>query len=250
MAQQSWYESFFPINPYLDDWSPIKNYMSLGFAPGYALQSRELLELQTIMMHQMSTTARTMFRHGQPRVDLEEESLTDTRFTSPVAVNPSTNTFSFIRNAQFFANFQLGASEAEVSKPNGFWLTFPPVKSNIYSEQLPNGNAPGLNDIVGFEIESLENIPGPEYVDYKTDPTLLDPAGNEFANSNAPGATRFAYRVKEQPDSSIDTPRYLTTRESAQGKRSIGEFFVPIAIFRNDTYFWAFDNTTPIRATN
>lgn len=223
--------------------------MSLGFAPGYALQSRELLELQTIIMHQMSTTARTMFRHGQPRVDLEEESLIDTRLTSPVAVTVSSNTFSFIRNAQFFANFQLGISEAEASKPNGFWLTFPPVKSSIYSEQLPNGNAPGLNDIVGFEIESLENIPGPEYVDYNTDPTLLDPAGDQFANSNAPGATRFAYRVKNQ-DPTSDTPRYLKINDSSIGARPIGEFFVPIAIFRNNTYFWAFDNTTPLRATN
>ena len=249
MAQQSWYESFFPTIPYLDNWSPTKNYMSLGFAPGYALQSRELLELQTIMMHQMSTTARSMFKHGQPRVDLEEESLRDTRFTSPVTVNTSTNTFTFIRNAQFFANFQLGASVEQVSKPNGFWLTFPPVTSNLYSEQINNGQPPGTNDIVGFEIESLDSKPGPEYVDYQTDESLLDPAGNEFANSNAPGATRFAYRVKEQPDSSNDSPEYLTTRTSGQGQRANGEFFVPIAIYRNNTYFWAFDNETPILAT-
>lgn len=248
MAQQSWYESFFPTDPYLDSWSPTKNYMSLGFAPGYALQSRELLELQTIIMHQMSTTARTMFRHGQPRVDLEEESLTDTRFTSPVAVNTSTHTFSIIRNAQFFANFQLGAGGAELSKPNGFWLTFPPVTDNLYTEQINNGQDPGTSDIVGFEIESLENIPGPEYVDYTTDESLLDPAGDQFANSDAPGATRFAYRVKNQGDA--ENPSYLKINDSSIGARPIGEFFVPIAIFRNNTYFWAFDNTTPLRATN
>ena len=74
-----------------------------------------------------------------------------------------------------------------------------------------------------------------------TDASLLDPAGDQFANSNAPGATRFAYRVKNQ-DPGSDTPRYLKINDSSIGARPNGEFFVPIAIYRNNTYFWAFDN--------
>lgn len=218
--------------------------MSLGFAPGYALQSRELLELQTIIMHQMSTTARSMFKHGQPRVDLEEESLTDGLFTNPVAVNRSTHTFSIIRNAQFFANFQLGSASAELSKPNGFWLTFPPVTDNLYTQQLLNGNDPADNTYVGFEIEGTVG-PGPQYVDFETDESLRDPAGRAFANADAPGATRFAYTVKNHGDA--ENPAYLTT---SSGKRDSGEFFVPIAIFKNNSYFWAFDETTPLRDVN
>jgi hypothetical protein len=250
MAQQSWYESFFPISPYMDNWDPTKNYMSLGFAPGYALQSRELLELQTIIMNQMSTTARSLFKHGQPRIDLEEESLTNPALDSPVTVNRITNTFTFNKNAQFFANFSLGGSVKELSKPNGFWLTFPPTSDSTYQELWNNGQEPAPNQIIGFEIASLNlnGTPGPEYINWEADVTLLDPAGNEFGNSNAPGASRFAYTIKDQPDSQPTNREFLTSREDGNGRVS-GEFFVPIAIFRNDTYFWAFDNTTPIRAT-
>ena len=66
MGNQSWYHSFFDEAPYKDNWLPSKNYLSLGFLPGYALQSRELLELQTAILYQISTTNRSSFLHGQP----------------------------------------------------------------------------------------------------------------------------------------------------------------------------------------
>ena len=36
----------------LDDWDISKNYMQLGFRPGFAIQARELTQMQTILQAQ------------------------------------------------------------------------------------------------------------------------------------------------------------------------------------------------------
>jgi len=227
MANQSWYHSFFDVAPYNDSWTPSKNYLSLGFLPGYALQSRELLELQTTLLYQISTTNRTLFKHGQPRIDLEEESLNSS--TSPISVNVGTHKFSISKNTQLFTNFSLVASGFEI--PNGFWITIPPSNvehSGIYTEQI---TAPEEEHYVGFDVE-IKSVSTIE------DDTLFDPVGTDFKNSGGPGATRYAYGITLN-----STGGFLRTN---QFKRKQSQFFVPIAQYKNGSYYWAFDESTAI----
>ena len=243
MAIQSWQNGFFTESPYNDTWDPKKNYISLGFAPGYALQSKELLELQSTILNQMSTTARSMFKHGQPRIDLEEESLitvaSGSAKTYPVSVNQSLHTFTFTRNSQFFTNFSLNSNNDNL--PNGFWVDFPPKHPNADGTKWEETLSSEPTGFVGFMVK-LQTI------DSTTDVTLLDTAGG-FSNLNAPGATRYAYSVVDQADEG-NTPSYLVTNVSRRppGPNNAGEFFIPIAKYINSTYLWAFDESSSIPA--
>lgn len=238
MANQSWYNSFFDNAPYNDSWKPSKNYLCVGFLPGYALQSRELLELQTSILYQTSTTNRTLFKHGQPRIDLEEENFTP---NSPitVTVNNTTSTFTIKENTQLFTNFSLGVTSILSTIPNGFWITIPPSELPLSAEYTETLSAtPTPNHFVGFDVEI-------KTINSTDDETLFDPAGTEFRNNNAPGATRYAYsivyNISEDP-----TSGFLKTNKN---KRNQGEFFVPIAQYKNGSYYWAFDENTSIQGT-
>lgn len=220
MAIQSWQQSFLPGNGYGDSWDPKKNYFSVGYYPGQALQSRELLEMQTILFHQISTTNRSLFKHGQPRIDLEEDSLTDSNL-SPI-VRVGTNGFLIRSYSQFFTNFSLSA--ANVAIPNGIWLTFP---QDDYS-QIVNMSA---GDYMGFVVGRITTVT------HEDDRTLLDPAGNVYANSNAPGANRVVYELRENDDGLLIV---------SPNKRQQGSFFVPLVYYSGTAYYWAFDESTQI----
>lgn len=219
MAIQSWQQSFLPGNGYGDSWDPKKNYFSVGYYPGQALQSRELLEMQTILFHQISTTNRSLFKHGQPRIDLEEDSLTDSNL-SPI-VRVGTNGFLIRSYSQFFTNFSLSA--ANVAIPNGIWLTFP---QDDYS-QIVNMSA---GDYMGFVVGRITTVT------HEDDATLLDPA-NGYANSNAPGANRVVYELRENDDGLLIV---------SPNKRQQGSFFVPLVYYSGTAYYWAFDESTQI----
>ena len=232
MANQSWYNSFFDNAPYNDSWKPSKNYLCVGFLPGYALQSRELLELQTSILYQTSTTNRTLFKHGQPRIDLEEENFTP---NSPITVNNTTSTFTIKENTQLFTNFSLGVTSILSTIPNGFWITIPPSELPLSAEYTETLSAtPTPNHFVGFDVEI-------KTINSTDDETLFDPAGTEFRNNNAPGATRYAYSIIQREPGKILS---INAR-----KRNQGEFFVPIAQYKNGSYYWAFDENTSIQGT-
>jgi len=234
MGNQSWYHSFFDEAPYKDNWLPSKNYLSLGFLPGYALQSRELLELQTAILYQISTTNRSSFLHGQPRIDLEEESLIGGDLPSPILVDTQSQIFSIAKNTQIFTNFSLAASVDAFSIPNGFWITIPPSSidlNNVNGHLEVLDSTPSENAYVGFTVEVVA-------VDSVEDQSLLDPAGTDFKNNDAPGATRYAYKIISTGDN-----KFLSSNEK---KRNQGEFFVPIAQWKNGSYYWAFDESTQI----
>ena len=52
--------------PYYDDFDPAKNYHRILFKPGYAIQSRELTQSQTILQNQVSSFADNIFAQNSP----------------------------------------------------------------------------------------------------------------------------------------------------------------------------------------
>ena len=48
----------------LDDWDISKNYMQLGFRPGFAIQARELTQMQTILQAQITALAKRSLISG------------------------------------------------------------------------------------------------------------------------------------------------------------------------------------------
>ncbi len=52
--------------PYYDDWNENKNFLQILFRPGYAVQARELNQLQTILQNQIGSFADKIFENGTP----------------------------------------------------------------------------------------------------------------------------------------------------------------------------------------
>lgn len=54
----------FSANPYFDDYDPKKEFYKILFRPGYAVQARELTQLQTILQQQITRQGDSLFKHG------------------------------------------------------------------------------------------------------------------------------------------------------------------------------------------
>jgi len=54
----------FNVNPYYDDYEEDKKFLRMLFRPGYAVQARELTQLQTILQKQISRFGRHIFKNG------------------------------------------------------------------------------------------------------------------------------------------------------------------------------------------
>ena len=54
----------FNVTPYYDDYDDDKRFLRLLFRPGYAVQARELTQLQTILQNQVSRFGNHIFKHG------------------------------------------------------------------------------------------------------------------------------------------------------------------------------------------
>ncbi len=54
----------FNVNPYYDDFDEDKKFLRLLFKPGYAVQARELTQLQTLLQNQTSRFGNHIFRNG------------------------------------------------------------------------------------------------------------------------------------------------------------------------------------------
>jgi len=57
-------ETNFNVDPYYDDYSEDKNFHRILFKPGFAVQARELTQLQTILQDQVSRHGYHTFKEG------------------------------------------------------------------------------------------------------------------------------------------------------------------------------------------
>lgn len=56
--------TIFNINPYYDDYDPQRGFLRVLFKPGYALQAREVTQLQSILQNQLGGVADHLFKDG------------------------------------------------------------------------------------------------------------------------------------------------------------------------------------------
>ena len=54
----------FNASPYYDDFDENKNHLRILFKPGFAVQSRELTQLQTLLQNQTSVFGKHIFQNG------------------------------------------------------------------------------------------------------------------------------------------------------------------------------------------
>ena len=54
----------FNVSPYYDDFNEDKNFHKVLFRPAYAVQARELTQLQTILQNQVQRFGQHIFKEG------------------------------------------------------------------------------------------------------------------------------------------------------------------------------------------
>jgi len=105
--------SIFNINPYYDDYDPAKSFLRVLFKPGYAVQARELTQIQSILQDQVSKVGDHLFKDGSRIVG----GAISVRNTNYLMVQPNTNGLTNITDYSFVLGstikFGQGASAAQ-----------------------------------------------------------------------------------------------------------------------------------------
>lgn len=218
----------FNVDPYYDDYDADKGFLRVLFRPGFAVQGRELTQLQTILQEQSSRLGEHFFKDGSPVIGGELTLDTEVQF---LKLSSGTSVTEFQDNV-----IVSGTTKAIVLKAieglgsdlptliikfiNG--TTFPASStitiqgtsttaivasaSHIGEASIVSVNR-GIYFVNGFFVQCLpqtlvlekyNNTPtyrvglsiGESIINSDTDTSLLDPASGT-TNANAPGATRF-----------------------------------------------------------
>ena len=80
--------------PYYDDFDPDDNFHRILFRPGYAIQARELTQLQSILQKQIEQFGRHVFQEGSVVVP------GDVVFNAKLELNYNFNIFCLVRRSR------------------------------------------------------------------------------------------------------------------------------------------------------
>tara|TARA_R100001082_G_C4348824_1_gene153551 strand:+ start:343 stop:996 length:654 start_codon:yes stop_codon:yes gene_type:complete len=164
----------------LDDWDKDKNYVQIGFRPGFAVQARELTQMQTILQAQITALARRFMQSGS----LVDANLTLASPSSPnnqglwtgsispgyVYIEPTGKDVGYFVNNKSSISF---SAEATVDSITRVYVLYEEVQVNAEGDDFP---AQG-----GFSRVT-------------TDSSLFDNAQG-FSNASAPGASRYQINI-------------------------------------------------------
>lgn len=181
----------------LDDWERNKNHVQMGFRPGFAVQARELTQMQTILQAQITALARRFMKNG---------SIVDANLTVNGPVGGGSGNWSVIlgsgyvycepdmREVGYFVRNNSSASLSAIPIETG-------TRTNVYfrfQEKQING-----------EGNSFPAQGG--YAEVDIDSSILDNAQG-YANASAPGASRYQINIiglgYYRPDLGEEKPVY------------------------------------------
>jgi len=220
----------FNVDPYYDDFDEDKGYLRILFRPGYAVQGREMTQLQTILQKQSSRLGDHIFKDGSSVLGGEltlDTQITYLKLTS--ADTASTFAGAVVRDSTGLTRAQVITTDAAVgTDPPTLYIKFISGTTFVAGSTITldgsgttatvastnhTGNASiasinrGVYFVSGFfalclpqtlVLEKYSNTPtyrvglttAESIVDSTTDATLLD-SSTGTTNANAPGATRF-----------------------------------------------------------
>ena len=166
----------------LDDWDRNNNFVQMGFRPGFAIQARELTQMQTISQYQIYSIAKALIGDSgvldSTQVGMSQTASTPTQATFQLTVNPT--------------NFLI--------RPQDKDLGYVVYSGNVFNH--PNITVTqGDNLFVAAQFKEIQVNPNGDtfpaqdgFAEVQVDTTLNDNA-NGFYNSGAPGASRYKIEV-------------------------------------------------------
>ena len=166
----------------LDDWKRNNNFVQMGFRPGFAIQARELTQMQTISQYQIYSIAKALIGDSgildKTQVAMNQDTITPTSASYSMTVNPT--------------NYLI--------RPQDKDLGYVVYSGNVYN--LPNISVTqGDNLFVAAQFKEIQVNPNGDtfpaqdgFAEVQVDSSLNDNA-NGFYNSGAPGASRYKIEV-------------------------------------------------------
>ena len=159
----------------LDDWNKANNFVQMGFRPGFAVQARELTQMQTIMQAQITALARRFLKSGSlldssvlltPGQGIWQAQLTSGYFY----IEPYEKDLGyFVYNPETIVLSNIDATQGRVN----VYIQWEEVQVNPDGEEFPPLNG---------------------FAKVKVDETLKDNAQG-YANYSAPGASRYQINI-------------------------------------------------------
>ena len=104
----------FNVNPYYDDFDEDKKHLRMLFKPGYAVQARELTQLQTLLQNQTSRFGKHVFKNGARVLDAQLHNDTATYLKLDSSYSGSSISADNFSNMTIYSND--GTKRAEVIK--------------------------------------------------------------------------------------------------------------------------------------
>lgn len=142
------------VSPYFDDFDEFKNYHQILFKPGYAVQARELTQLQSILRNQIEKFGNHIFKHGSIVIPGNSFAQLGVDY---VTVGSSFNNVG-LDNTRFLQKVVVGATsgveakvihiedEISAANPKTFYLSY--TKSGVY---VSGGNTLSTNKFLPDE---------------------------------------------------------------------------------------------------
>lgn len=152
------------IAPYFDDFDETKQFNRILFKPAYAVQARELTQLQTILQKQVERFGTNIYKEGTiisgvnitERPDIRYVKLNDqTNFSDPTIYDPSDTT-------KYYAVGETSGLRAEILKgQNGFQTQAPNLKT-FYIKYLNSNVVSGseVQEFIQGEFLTIEDQDG------------------------------------------------------------------------------------------
>lgn len=143
------------VNPYYDDFDESKNFYQILFKPGYAVQSRELTQIQSILRGQIEKFGNHIFKHGS--VVIPGNAFAD--LSTPYIKLDSSFNGSAIQPSLFEGNIIVGGTtgiRALVKKAIPATTTDPVT---FYVSYITGGGTDYGNQFLAAETVYLESAP-------------------------------------------------------------------------------------------
>jgi len=163
----------------LDDWDISKNYMQLGFRPGFAIQARELTQMQTILQAQITALAKRSLVSGSVIDSQLVFTKTNGIWSGTVGpgyiyIEPTDKELGYF----VYNSITLSLNNINVSANSGGPRTY------VYA----------VYDEVQINPDGHPFPAGGGYAEVRVDELLKDNAQG-YANHSAPGATRYQINI-------------------------------------------------------
>lgn len=165
-------------DPYYDDFDKTKNYLKILFKPGFAVQARELTQLQTALQTQIERFGDHVFKNGTPVLGsgLTEKNVGYVRATGLSEANRALIDGDFVTGTGDKSNLRARVVSTEAPLSTGP-DTFPVVFLQYLSGGGTAGDSFGASDEIYSETQSVN------FAVKSTTADLVAPTGDALACS-------------------------------------------------------------------